>query len=423
MTTDQPIHDFLVELITLGVVAYLLILVVRWLLRSRPDLSIGTPIAVAFLTRIFAAAGVAQLSFAQTLRGGDELTFLGSAHQTIGTPFGSSLWIHQLTHHLFVFVFAGQLSLFDSPDLALRTTQAGIAVAGLALLAVAVYELAGARAALVAAWLLALEPTNVFFSTLLHKEPNMMLAGGLVAYGGARMWRRSELRSLVPIVLGCLIAVATRPYAGWFLIAAAAAITLHAGIRARRQMSARALVLVATVVLFAAITAPTVWQVSTPQSLQTLQGSQNANASNQDVNLSLEQVNFSTRGAIITNLPTRIRDVLLKPYPWQLDNASQQFGLLGTLVAYSLIGFLIWAFIRNRGRIMELAGPLIYLGFFLLIAYSLSAGNAGTAFRYRTHLVAVAICIGTALALARSRSTVDEKPELSTPAGEPLPAR
>ena len=52
---------------------------------------------------------------------------------------------------------------------------------------------------------------------------------------------------------------------------------------------------------------------------------------------------------------------------------------------------------RRRGEIFTRAGPLIYLAFFLLVVYSLSTGNAGTGFRYRTHLVAVAICIVVAL--------------------------
>ena len=55
------------------------------------------------------------------------------------------------------------------------------------------------------------EADNVFFSTLLHKEPNLLLAGGLVAFGGACMWKSAKLQYLWPITLGCLVAVATRP--------------------------------------------------------------------------------------------------------------------------------------------------------------------------------------------------------------------
>ena len=82
-------------------------------------------------------------------------------------------------------MLAGQLAVFDSPPFAMRVAQAGIAVAGLVLLAAAVYELAGARAAKIAMWVMAVEPTGMFFSTLLHKEANMTLAAGLVAFGGA----------------------------------------------------------------------------------------------------------------------------------------------------------------------------------------------------------------------------------------------
>jgi membrane protein implicated in regulation of membrane protease activity len=225
----------------------------------------------------------------------------------------------------------------------------------------------------------------------------MMLAIGLVALGGAMVWKRGEPRYLIPIVVGCLIAVATRPYAGWFLIAAGAAILLHAGLRAEHRARIGSLALVSIVVLFAAIAAPTVLNASTDESLQkNLQGSQDANATDNS-NLSLEQVDFSTRGAIVRNLPRRSFTVLLRPFPWQLGNISQGLGLLGTTAAYLALFFLIRQGIRNRGRIMERAGPLVYLTFFLLVAYSLSSGNAGTAFRYRVQIVSLFICLIAAL--------------------------
>lgn len=418
--TDQTIHDWLAGLVTLCVVAWLLYLLLRWLGRSRPDLAIGTPIAVAFGLRVFTSIAVSSTGIASTLRGGDEIFFLSRSELISGTPFLGSDWTEALTEKLYEFVFAGQLLVLDSPDTALRITQAGIAVAGLILLALAVYELAGPRAALIAAWVLAVEPTNVFFSTLLHKEPNMILAGGLVAFAGARMWKTADVRYLWPIVLGCLIAVATRPYAGWFLIAAGAAITLHVGVRARTE-GARSLVLVAIVVLFGAISAPTVWEASTDESLETnVQASQDANAGDES-NLKLESVDFSTREAIIVNLPQRIGDVLTRPYPWQLGNVSQQLGLLGTIFAFTCFWLLALELVRARGQIMERAGPLIYVGFMLLIAYSLSAGNAGTAFRYRTHVVALALCALIVLRELRTRPAAEPVPS-EAPAPEREPA-
>jgi hypothetical protein len=204
-------------------------------------------------------------------------------------------------------------------------------------------------------------------------------------------------------VLGCLIAVATRPYAGWFLIAAGAAITLHAGLRSRRG-AGHPLVLVAIVVLFAAIAAPTVFEASTERGLFVrLQESQDANAADLEANLSLERVDFSTRGAIAVNLPVRVRDVLFRPYPWQFGNRSQQVALIGSLFSLTLFALLARQLWFNRGQIMARAGPLVYIGLMLLIAYSLSAGNAGTAFRYRTQVVAIAVCLLVVLTVVQKR--------------------
>jgi hypothetical protein len=409
--TDRQIHDFLVEVLTLCVVGWLLYLLLRWLRRTRPDLAIGTPIAIALGLRVVAALGVSATGVASTLRGGDEIGFFFNSQHIARTTFLGSEWTGALTGKLYEFFFAGQILVLDSQQTALRIAQAGIAVAGLILLATAVYQLAGRRAAWITAWFLAIEPANIFFSTLLHKEPNMMLAGGLVAFGGAAMWKSARLQYLWPITLGCLIAVATRPYAGWFLIAAGAAITLHAGIKAKGHgEGVRSLTLVALVVMLAAISAPTIWKASTHESLTTLQQSQNANASDENSNLSLERVDFSTRGAVIVNLPQRVVDVMTKPYPWQIANASQQLGLLGTIFAWTVLALLAGELWRARGHVWERAGPVLYVGLFLLVAYSLSAGNAGTAFRYRTHIVVFALCALVVLRQLRIQSATAPEP-------------
>ena len=391
--TDQSIYSTLATLVTIALAGGALVLLVGHLHRSRPGFAIALPAAAAFAMRVLAAALISLTSVASTLRGGDEVIFREHADRIAASPLGSGDWTHALLRELHVFVLAAQRYLLDAPELAMRVTQVGIAVIGLVLLAAAVYELAGPRAAVLAMWLLALEPAGIFFASLLHKEANMMLAVGLVGLGGTMIWKRGEPRHLALVVAGCLIAVATRHYAGWFLIAAGAATVLHAGLRAEHREAIRSLALVALVSLFAAVAAPTVLKASTHESLQeNLQESQNANASDSS-NLSLEKVDFSTRGAIVRNLPRRIFDILLRPFPWQLGNISQGLGLFGTAAAYLALFFLIRTVIRNRGRIMSRAGPLVYLGFFLLVAYSLSAGNGGTAFRYRTQIVAVFICI------------------------------
>lgn len=409
--TDHSIHSTLTELAMFALMGGAIALLVGHMRRSMPGFAIGTAALTALGVRVLAAALISLTSFARTLRGGDEITFLDHATRVTRTPPGSTEWTNALATELHVFVIAVQRYLFDSPELALRITQAGIAVIGLVLLAAAVYELAGARASVIAMWLLAFEPAGIFFSGLLHKEANMMLAIGLVALGGARTWKRGEPRHLLMIVVGCLIAVATRHYAGWFLIAAGAAIVLHAGLRPENRESMRSVVMVAMVVLFAAIVAPTVLAASTHESLEkNLQVSQEANASDSS-NLKLEKVDFSTRGAVVKNLPRRSIDVLFRPFPWQLGDISQGLGFFGTAAAYLALFFLGREMLRNRGRIMTRAGPLIYVALFMLMAYSLSAGNAGTAFRYRTQLIALFICIIIALRRPVEQTRRVEAPE------------
>jgi hypothetical protein len=405
MTDGRALTQGLVIGATMLLCGYALLLLVARLRSSRPGLAIAVPTVVAFLVRAVAAAGVSLTGIASGLRGGDEVGFFDQARTIATTAVGSGEWLDALTGHLHVFVFAVQVAVFDSPAFALRVAQGGIAVAGLVLLAVAVYEMAGGRAATIAMWVLALEPTDVFFSTLLHKEANMTLAAGLIAFGGALIWKRGRAAALAPIAAGCLIAVATRPYVGWFLIGAGAAIVLHAGLRQRREGGLRSLSLIAVVVLLAAIAAPTVLEASSDESLERLQGSQSSNAANQKANLSLEQVDFSTRGAIVAHLPSRALEVLTQPYPWQLQNVSQQVGLVGTAAAYLTLVLLLAELVRSWGSIMARAGPLVYVGAFMLVAYSLAAGNAGTAFRYRAHLLTVAVCLIVTLWQLRVRES------------------
>jgi hypothetical protein len=387
--TDQELFETLCVVIALLVSCYALYGLSRLLGRSREGFAIGRPLAVAFALRLAAAVALGQLAIAPNLRGGDELTFLERAEELAVLSLGGSESLDALTSQLHTFFFSMHYRVLEAapPDLLLRIEMITFAVAAVALLSAAVYELAGARAARIAIWILALEPANIFFSSLLHKEPLMYLAEGLVAYGGALLWKRGKLTALFPMILGCLIATATRPYVGWFLTAAAAAVVLHASLT--RQRGLRSFALTATCVALICVCVPLVWAQSSDEKLGELQASQDANVSD-DARLSLERVDYSTRENLILNLPERIKDVVFRPYLWQTANTSQQLGAIGTLVVLACLALLAMAIARNRRQIMNVAGPFVYPAGFMLVAYAISAGNAGTAYRYRTHLVGLA---------------------------------
>jgi hypothetical protein len=410
--------------VTVLVVGYVLWWLIRRLSRSRVELRIGLPVAIGFGLRLAAIAAIGITGLQSTLRGGDETTFLAYAHDLAPQPFGHG-WVPHGVYQLHVVVFALQLKLGFLTLGALRITQVGIALAGVVLILAAVYDLAGGRAARLAAWVIALEPTSVFFNSALHKEPNMELAAGLVVFGGTMLWRRLDVRGVLLCAFGGAIAVTTRSYAGWFLVSAAVFVLLHAALR-NMDRPLRALPAVYAVTIVAFLATPALLSASSSQNLQQLQNSQNANANaigtgsggpNTD-NLKLEKVDFSTRGAILSHLPTRIRDIVLKPYPWQLANSNQRFGAIGTVIAYAIFLMLLMYGWQSRGQVFARAGPVLYPMLFLLVAYSLAAGNAGTGFRYRTHLVTLAIA---ALVILRAQVMLSRAARKVHPAVRPEP--
>jgi len=382
-----------------------LAVLVRHLQRTRPELTIGIPLAIGFGLRLVAIAGVASTGLQASLRGGDETTFLTYARLLADSPFGQGYIPDGPEYPLHTVVFALQIKVGGFSEGALRVTQVAIALMGIALILAAVYDLAGPRAARVGAWVLAFEPASIFFNSALHKEPLMVLASGLMVYGGTKVWQRLDYSGIPIMLLAGFIAVETRPYAGWFLTSAGVIVILQASLR-RMDRPLKAMPLVYAVVIVAFLTVPAILQETSTTKLASLQQSQNANT-NQDAkaqssganqnNLALERVDYSTRGSVIANLPQRMYDVVFKPYPWQVSNASQQLGAAGSLFAMGGLILLIQAAWRRRGRVLAVAGPLLYPALFLLIAYSLSAGNAGTGFRYRTHLVALGLVAMVAL--------------------------
>ncbi|MDQ3688734.1 MAG: glycosyltransferase family 39 protein [Chloroflexota bacterium] len=357
--------------------------------------------------RLTSAVAISLLPNSRALRGPDELVFLASAQDIRARPLIEILTGSGITP-LHQWLFALQQRLISASDLTLRLTQIALAVAGLALLAAVVYDLAGPAAARLAAWLLAFEPTSVFFSGYLHKDPLVTFAVGVVAYGLLLMWRHRSLRALAAISAGCLVATLTRPYIGWILTAASVTLILHAAMR--RQHGRRAALLAGVAICFMTV-ALSVALREAPAKLERLQASQEANFRDTSSNLKYERVDYSTPAAIARNLPTRVSAFLLRPYPWQLQNTNQQLGAIGGVVVLITLVLVAASIPRSRGHIMTRAGPLIYVGGALILAYSVISANAGTAFRLRENVTAVLICIGCSLHAPRDESLEEQAGE------------
>ena len=422
-TTVRAEDLILVALIVSGTLAY----AIRRLRQRRPEFKIGLPITVGVALRLLVVAALNTTGSLQAqLRGGDETTFLDWAHTLAANPWGASFVPHG-TYQLQTVLFAIQLKLGLS-NTPMRVTQIGIAMLGMILLFAAVYDLAGPRPARLAAWLLAFEPASLFFNSELHKECLMVLASGLVVFGCTKIWQRLDPIGVLLAGLGGLIAIETRAYAGWFLVGASVLLLLHAALR-RLDHPGRALPVVYAVALALALATPTLLTVTSNKSLQTLNQSQHyttvveaATSAGRD-NLADESVDFSSRGAVISNLPLRVFDLIFRPYPWQLQDTSQRVGAVGSLVALGVFFVLLGYAWKSRGHVLALTAPILYPLLFLMIAYSLSAGNAGTGFRYRTHLVVLGVAMLVVLREHVLRARVERRAiAADTVEAEPLGA-
>jgi hypothetical protein len=424
MPSEPKLYTALGVVFTILLGALLVWAIARLLMRSRRDFALALPLIVGFGLRVASAGAIGLTSLGPSLRGGDEPFFIQDAHLIAKTSFLSTPWLHALTgtghimvnglpvslaDSLHVFLMSAQVKLFSADPYAMRVTMAAIATIGLGLIATAAYELGGRRAGLWTAWILVLDPANMFFSTTLHKEPALYLAEGMVVLGGALMWKRPRLSAVALMVFGCLVATSARHYVGWFLAAGSAIVLLHAAVRSASSGVVRAAAVLTVLIGAAVVSTPSIINATSNEELRTLQVSQTANATETNANLKLEPVDFSTRTAIIKNLPRRMFDVLTRPYPWQIANTSQRLGVIESLVVFACLVLLVQAVVR--GGALALAGPLMYPALMLLIAYSLAAGNAGTSFRYRTHIVALFVA---AIAVLRERGRATSAEETAT---------
>jgi GT2 family glycosyltransferase len=391
-----------------------LIILVVLLRRSRPDLRIVALICGAFVFRAIASM-IVDAASGVTLYGPDQLTYIQNGTGLSLLPLSDPAWLTTLTHTMETMIFGAQIKFLHSPMTALHFTQIGLATAALTLLVASVYDLAGPRAAMLAAFVLAIEPTNVFFSAIIQKDPLVSLGEALVVFGGTKLWLRGGVAGAGSIAAGILIVLATRYYVGWILVITALAVGLHGALRITPGHPVRGNLTIAAFVVAMLVVLPViVTKATSPTTIQRLQISQNYNATAGTGNLDFGTIDFSSPQNIVLNAPRRMVDILTRPYPWELANASQELGLLGTVVLLAAIGYFVRLVLRARSRIFEWGAPLLYPSIFLFFAYSVSAGNGGTGFRYRSHVVAVFFCL--VVVLRERLAAADAREILAHPA-------
>ena len=167
-------------------------------------------------------------SIGTTIRGTDDPAFFNAAERLAAHDLWSGAWTSALHGDSLTVVSAATIKVLRDPGPdPVRLVQCVIAAFAVLLLAVAVHDLAGRAAALATATLLLLEPSSLFFTTILQKESLVLLGESLAAFSVARLWRHDVRGAAVLAAAAIVVTGSARPYAAGFLAAGLLVCALH----------------------------------------------------------------------------------------------------------------------------------------------------------------------------------------------------
>ncbi len=315
------------------------------------------PLAVALALRLIAVAIAAAVpSLGHKLTSTDEARFMATTRQLAKLPLDSHAWVTSLVHSTQVIPWALTYKLFgDCGSFPLRLEQIAlslIAITGVSLLA---SRLGGRRAGLIAAWILAVEPSSVYFAGLLHQESLCTVGEALLLWALVDCWLRDHgwRRPVLVGIVGVALIFGTRSYMAFFA-GVAVVLVLVGAVAQRRFGTGRSLAgLTAGAVVLALVgivLAPHV----VPGSLVNLQNQLDYRYAG--ANLSLPRATVTDAGGLLRTVISRSFDLLVKPFPWQTGDTAQKAAVAGTLVWYALLIVTFWLAVggllagRNRGQ-------------------------------------------------------------------------
>jgi Dolichyl-phosphate-mannose-protein mannosyltransferase len=379
-----------------------LVVIVLWRLMRALDArgqsaSIRLPIGAGLLLRLVAVAVAAAVpAIGHKLTSTDEATFLATSKTLAALPLSNSKWLSMGLHWTEVIPWALTYKLFgECGTLPLRLEQIGLSLIAVVLISATAGKIGGRRAALIAAWIAALEPSSAYFGGLLHQESLCMVGEALLLGAMVDAWMRDNgwWRPLLCGLVGLGLIFGTRSYLAFFagvavvLVLAAAALQRRFGLtRSLATLSAVA----AAVAVAGIFAAPHV----VPGSIASLQ--HQLDQPYPGANLALGHASVTTGSGLLKTVVLRSVDLMLRPYPWQTASAAQDVAVAGTLIWYVLVLATAWLTFRQGldGRLV----PALILIVCATIGFALTLVDAGEGFRHRVNLVLIlAVPLGVLL--------------------------
>ncbi len=349
------------------------------------------PLAVALALRLIAVAIAAAVpSLGRKLTTTDEAKFIAITRHLARLPLDSHAWVSSLVHSTQVIPWALTYKLFgDCGSFPLRLEQIALSLIAIIVVSLLASRLGGRLAGLIAAWILAVEPSSVYFAGLLHQESLCTVGEALLLCALADCWLRDHgwRRPLLLGVVGVALIFGTRSYMAFFA-GVAVVLVLVGAVAQRRFGAARGLAGLTVGAVVLALVGIVLAPHMVPGSLVNLQNQLSYRYAG--ANLSLPRATVTNAGGLLGTAISRSFDLLLKPFPWQTGDTAQKAAVAGTLVWYVLLIVTLWLAVRTRSwmRALDSAlAPAVILFLCETVGFALTLVDTGEGFRHRVNLV------------------------------------
>src|ERR1700722_4537338 len=194
--------------------------------------SFWLPVAVGLALRLATVAiAAAEPSIGHKLADTDEVTFMATAKTLAALPLTSSKWLSMTVHWTEVIPWSLTYKVFGNcGPLPLRLEQIGFSLAALIIASGVAGRVGGRRAGLIAAWIMAIEPSSVYFAGLLHQESLSMVGDALLLSGLVDVWTRDAgwRGPSCAVLAGLALVFGTRAYMAFFVTVAVILVVIGA---------------------------------------------------------------------------------------------------------------------------------------------------------------------------------------------------
>jgi hypothetical protein len=251
-------------------------------------------------------------------------------------------------------------------------------------------------------FLLAFWPTVLFWSSILGKDPLVLLGIALYVYGAVGWIHTKKPRYLPVLALGVMVAVMMRVWLGVIMFLPLAIILL----RGKLNIGAKVVfgLLVGVALWFSSGQFAEYFLLETADDILDKAEFLGGGFGEKVGGSTLEYIEYGSFSGMAAFLPFGVFTALFRPLPGEVLNI---FGIFASLENMATLG-LLWLAIK-RTHWEELKEPVVTWALSFVIAWStvyafVSSYNLGTASRYRLQILPVMICL--LVYLSRRRAPV-----------------